>query len=111
VPTHGPRAAGVDSAGASEFRKPGSRHRGTPALGVPGRVPRRAGQKTRVRVPVATDQPGDAGRTDTLYAAELMNRLAGRCEDVYGRGRDIEFAFAGGQLYLLQCRAVTRAGS
>jgi pyruvate,water dikinase len=39
-----------------------------------------------------------------------LNRLAGRCEDVYGQGRDIEFAFAGGQLYLLQCRAVTRAG-
>ncbi len=25
-------------------------------------------------------------------------------------GRDIEWAFAGGQLYLLQCRAITRAG-
>jgi pyruvate,water dikinase len=42
---------------------------------------------------------------------EELNRLAGRCEEVYGRGRDIEFAFAGGSLYLLQCRAVTRAGS
>jgi hypothetical protein len=41
----------------------------------------------------------------------LLNALAGRCEDVYGRARDIEWAFAGGQLYLLQCRAVTRAGS
>jgi pyruvate,water dikinase len=40
-----------------------------------------------------------------------LNRLAERCEEVYGRGRDIEFAFAGGQLYLLQCRAVTRTGS
>jgi pyruvate, water dikinase len=40
-----------------------------------------------------------------------LNRLAGRCEEVYGHGRDIEFAFAGRQLYLLQCRAVTRAGS
>ena len=40
-----------------------------------------------------------------------LNALAGRCEEVYGRGRDIEFAFAGGQLYLLQCRAVTRTGS
>ena len=26
---------------------------------------------------------------------------------MYGAGRDIEWAFAGGQLYLLQCRAVT----
>jgi pyruvate,water dikinase len=38
-------------------------------------------------------------------------RLADRCEAVYGRARDIEFAFAGGELYLLQCRAVTRAGA
>ena len=38
-------------------------------------------------------------------------RLADRCEAVYGRARDIEFAFAGGDLYLLQCRAVTRAGA
>ena len=42
---------------------------------------------------------------------EKLNRLAGRCEQVYGRARDIEWAFADGELYLLQCRAVTRAGS
>jgi pyruvate,water dikinase len=40
-----------------------------------------------------------------------LTRLADRCEAVYGRARDIEFAFAGGELYLLQCRAVTRAGA
>jgi pyruvate,water dikinase len=39
-----------------------------------------------------------------------LHRLAGRCEEVYGPDRDIEWAFAGGQLYLLQCRAITRAG-
>jgi len=39
-----------------------------------------------------------------------LNGLAERCEQVYGPARDIEFAFAGGELYLLQCRAVTRAG-
>jgi pyruvate,water dikinase len=39
-----------------------------------------------------------------------LGRLADRCEQVYGQARDIEFAFAGRQLYLLQCRAVTRAG-
>jgi pyruvate,water dikinase len=33
--------------------------------------------------------------------------LALRCEEVYGAGRDIEWAFAGSTLYLLQCRAVT----
>ena len=42
---------------------------------------------------------------------EELHRLAGRCEEVYGPARDIEWAFAGGQLYLLQCRAITRAGS
>lgn len=42
---------------------------------------------------------------------EDLNRLAGRCEQVYGPARDIEWAFADRELYLLQCRAVTRAGS
>jgi pyruvate,water dikinase len=46
---------------------------------------------------------------DDSQLAEL-NRLADRCEQVYGRARDIEWAIAGGTLYLLQCRAVTRAG-
>jgi len=40
-----------------------------------------------------------------------LHRLATRCEEAYGPARDIEWAFAGGQLYLLQCRAITRAGS
>jgi pyruvate,water dikinase len=39
-----------------------------------------------------------------------LHRLASRCEEVYGPDRDIEWAFAGGQLYLLQCRAITRTG-
>jgi pyruvate, water dikinase len=42
---------------------------------------------------------------------QALNRLADRCEQVYGPARDIEWAFADGELYLLQCRAVTRAGS
>lgn len=40
-----------------------------------------------------------------------LDALARRAGEVYGPARDIEFAFAGGQLYLLQCRAITRAGS
>ena len=40
-----------------------------------------------------------------------LNALAGRCDEIYGPARDIEWAFAGGQVYLLQCRAITRAGS
>jgi pyruvate,water dikinase len=41
---------------------------------------------------------------------EDLSRLAERCDHVYGRARDIEWAIADGTLYLLQCRAVTRAG-
>ena len=37
-----------------------------------------------------------------------LNRLAERCEQVYGPGRDIEWAIARGTLYLLQCRAITK---
>lgn len=37
-----------------------------------------------------------------------LNDLAGRCEQAFGAGRDLEWAFADGALYLLQCRAVTR---
>ena len=40
-----------------------------------------------------------------------LNALAVRVEQVYGPARDVEWAFADGLLYLLQCRAVTRAGS
>jgi pyruvate,water dikinase len=39
-----------------------------------------------------------------------LNRLAGRCEEVYGPARDVEWAIAGGTLYLLQCRAITKSG-
>jgi Pyruvate phosphate dikinase, AMP/ATP-binding domain/Cyclic nucleotide-binding domain len=39
---------------------------------------------------------------------DQLSRLAGRCEEVYGPARDIEWAIAGSELYLLQCRAVTR---
>jgi pyruvate,water dikinase len=42
---------------------------------------------------------------------QQLNDLAAQCERIYGPGRDIEWAFAGGQLYLLQCRAVTRGGA
>jgi pyruvate,water dikinase len=41
---------------------------------------------------------------------EELNRLALRCEDVYGRDRDIEWAIADGTVYVLQCRAMTKVG-
>ena len=37
-----------------------------------------------------------------------LHDLASRCETFFGRGLDIEWAFADGALYLLQCRAMTR---
>ena len=40
-----------------------------------------------------------------------LSHLADLCEEAYGPARDIEWAFAGGDLYVLQCRPVTRAGS
>jgi phosphoenolpyruvate synthase/pyruvate phosphate dikinase len=40
-----------------------------------------------------------------------LAQLARRCEEVYGLARDIEWAFADGTLYLLQCRAVTAGSS
>jgi len=43
-------------------------------------------------------------------ALEQLNRLALRCEAVYGPDRDIEWAFADGTFHLLQCRAMTRVG-
>jgi len=57
--------------------------------------------------------PADLVETLCLDDGELaeLGRLATRCERVYGPARDIEWAIAGGTLYLLQCRAVTRAGT
>lgn len=56
--------------------------------------------------------PADRAEQLCLDDGDLaeLNRLAGLCEEVYGPGRDIEWAIAAGQLYLLQCRAITRAG-
>ena len=57
-------------------------------------------------IPELREQPC----VDDDQLAQLA-QLASRCDEVYGRGRDIEWAFADGRLYLLQCRAVTRAGA
>ena len=47
---------------------------------------------------------------DDDQVAEL-SRLAARCDEVYGAARDVEWAFADGTLYLLQCRAMTTGPS
>jgi pyruvate,water dikinase len=61
---------------------------------------------------VEDDVPAELTEQLCLDDAQLaeLNELALRCEEVYGPARDIEWAIAGGTLYLLQCRAVTRAG-
>jgi pyruvate,water dikinase len=66
----------------------------------------------------------DGGTVDEEVSPDLVERLcldddrlrqlgdlATRCEQIYGRDRDIEWAFAAGKLYLLQCRAVTRTAA
>jgi pyruvate,water dikinase len=46
---------------------------------------------------------------DTALAA--LHQLTLRCEAVFGADLDIEWAFEGERLYLLQCRAITRSAS
>ena len=73
---------------------------------------------------IAIRAAADGGTFEETVAPELvemlcldddqlaqLNGLADQCEQIFGPARDIEWAFADGQLYLLQCRAVTRAGS
>jgi pyruvate,water dikinase len=80
---------------------------------------RKAGYKT-----VAIRSLPGGGTVEEKVAPELVERLcldddqlhdlgelAGRCEQIYGMGRDIEWAIAGGTLYLLQCRGITRIGN
>ncbi len=59
-----------------------------------------------VEEPVATELIEQLCLDDSKLGE--LNDLAGRCEQAFGAGRDLEWAFAGGTLYLLQCRAVTR---
>jgi pyruvate,water dikinase len=73
---------------------------------------------------IAIRAAADGGTFEESVAPELVEKLcldddqlaqlsdlAAKCEEVFGGARDIEWAFAGGALYLLQCRAVTRVGS
>lgn len=73
---------------------------------------------------VAIRSAPDGGTTEEQVAPALvealclddarlgeLNALATRCEEVYGPGRDIEWAHADGRLFLLQCRAVTHAAA
>lgn len=70
---------------------------------------------------VALRPSADGGTSEEPVAADLVQQLcldgrqlaelhglATRCEDSFGAGRDLEWAFTGQTLNLLQCRAVTR---
>ena len=53
--------------------------------------------------------------TDRVHALSLsdaqledLHHMTLNCEAEYGRRLDIEWAFADGRAYLLQCRAITR---
>jgi len=58
---------------------------------------------------VEEEVPSDRAEQICLDDGQLeeLSRLALTCDQVYGPGRDIEWAFADGTLYLLQCRAIT----
>jgi pyruvate,water dikinase len=88
----------LDRSGQVLERKPGRKSisiRGVPGGGT---VEEQVSAELSERLCLDDDQLGELGR------------LASRSEQIYGPARDIEWAFAGGTLYLLQCRAVTRAG-
>jgi pyruvate,water dikinase len=86
----------------------------------PGEVIERTGGLKKVAIRRAADG-GTVEEQLSAHEAERhclsddqlaeLNDLAARCEGVYGAGRDIEWAFAGGRLYLLQCRPVTQIGT
>ena len=79
-------------------------------------VERKPGLKKIAIRPVSgggtVEEPVEAGQVEAFCldddALEALNRLADRCEAIYGPGRDIEWARSGDRIYLLQCRAITR---
>jgi pyruvate,water dikinase len=88
----------VDRSGQVLERTPGLKKIAVRTLPEGGTVEAEVAPELRERLCLNDSQLGELGR------------LAERCEHVYGRARDIEWAIADKTLYLLQCRAVTRAG-
>jgi len=88
----------LDRSGQVLERKPGLKRVAVRSVPNGGTVEEKVAPKLVERLCLDDDQ------------LQEMNRLASRCEHVYGPARDVEWAFAGGTLYLLQCRAITQAG-
>jgi pyruvate,water dikinase len=89
----------IDRSGQVLERTPGLKKLAIRTLPQGGTVEEEVAPPERERLCLDDDQLAD------------LHSLAGRCDEVYGPGRDIEWAFADGRLYLLQCRAITRAGA
>jgi pyruvate,water dikinase len=89
----------VDRSGQVLERKPGLKKVAVRTAPNGGTVEERLPRELVERLCLSDDQ------------LQELNTLAGRCEQVYGPGRDIEWAIAAGALYLLQCRAITKGGA
>ncbi len=88
----------VDRSGQVLERKPGYKKIAVRRVANGGTVEEKLSPELVERLCLNDDQLGE------------LNRLAGRCEQIYGSARDVEWAIAAGTLYLLQCRAITKAG-
>jgi len=86
----------IDRSGEVLERKPGYKKIAVRRVASGGTVEEKLAPELVERLCLSDDQLGD------------LNRLAGHCERIYGSARDIEWAIAGGTLYLLQCRAITK---
>jgi pyruvate,water dikinase len=85
----------VDRSGQVLERKPGLKRIAVRRVGGGGTSEEKVSPELVERLCLDDDQ------------LEKLNQLAARCEQVYGPGRDVEWAIASGTLYLLQCRAIT----
>lgn len=88
----------IDRSGQVLERKPGYKKIAVRCVANGGTVEEKLSPEFVERLCLNDDQLGE------------LNRLAGRCEQIYGSARDVEWAIAGGTLYLLQCRAITKGG-
>ena len=88
----------IDRSGKVLERKPGLKRVAVRSVPDGGTVEEKVSPELVERLCLSDEQLGE------------LNRLAGRCEQIYGSARDVEWAIAGGTLYLLQCRAITKAG-
>jgi len=88
----------IDRSGQVLERKPGYKKVAVRSVANGGTVEKKLSPELVERLCLNDDQLGE------------LNRLAGRCEKIYGSARDVEWAIAAGTLYLLQCRAITKGG-